>query len=149
MKPIESLTFNNASRYYNASKRIKSPSAALSPRPEAQRTEAYASPLRSLRPYWGEGASRHARVGRVRGLDCLSILLGVILLFQTCEPVKFWRAHIVFPQSDSHSRKGWRHFALVRGGTAQHVQRRIFSSCSSSVLQLMQRVVTGRAFSLG
>jgi hypothetical protein len=38
------------------------------------RTE-YASPLRSLRPCLGQGASRRARVGRVRSLAFLSILL--------------------------------------------------------------------------
>ena len=53
------------------------PPAAFWLRSEAQRTEAYASPLRSLRPCLGKGASRRARVGRVRSLDFLSILLGV------------------------------------------------------------------------
>jgi len=34
----------------------------------------------SLRPCLGEGASWRARVGRVRSLDFLSILVGVLLL---------------------------------------------------------------------
>ena len=36
----------------------------------------YDSPLRSLRPCLGQGAFRRARVGRVRSLAFLSILLG-------------------------------------------------------------------------
>ena len=56
---------------------------AFSLHSEAQRTEAYASPLRTLRPCW---------------TAFLSILRGVLLLSQTCRPVKFCRAHRVFPQ---------------------------------------------------
>jgi hypothetical protein len=37
----------------------------------------------------------------MRSLDFLSILQGVLLLSQTCGPVKLWRAHIVFPQPAS------------------------------------------------
>jgi hypothetical protein len=40
----------------------------------------YDSPLRSLRPCLGQGASRRARVGRVRSLDILSILQGHLLV---------------------------------------------------------------------
>jgi len=36
--------------------------------------------LRSLRPCLGKGASRRARVGRVRSLAFLSILRGILLL---------------------------------------------------------------------
>ena len=54
------------------------------------------SPLRSLRPCLGQGASRRARVGRVRSLAFLSILRGVLLLFQTSRAVKFRHVHIVF-----------------------------------------------------
>ena len=38
------------------------------------------SPLRSLRPCLGQGASRRARAGRVRSLAILSILRGALLL---------------------------------------------------------------------
>ena len=46
----------------------------------------------------GQGASRRARVGRVRSLGFLSILQGVFRLSQTCRLSKFHWAHIVFPQ---------------------------------------------------
>jgi hypothetical protein len=54
-----------------------------------------------------------------------------------------------FPQPVSHSRKYGAEFRTGSRGAAKNAQRRLFSSCSSSVLQSMQRVVTGRAFSRG
>src|SRR5439155_11946052 len=51
----------------------KSPPASFSLRSEAQRTEAYASPLRSLRPCW---------------TDFLSILRRLLFLSQTRRPVR-------------------------------------------------------------
>jgi hypothetical protein len=66
----------------------------------------YASGLHSLRPCLGQGASRRARVGRVRSLNCLSILWNgspVVLHMWTTEvllcqnslqyPVNNTRAH--------------------------------------------------------
>ena len=49
----------------------------------------------------------------------------------------------------SRSRKDCTAFLDGSSWKGAHVQRRIFSSCSSSVLQLIQRVVTGRALSRG
>ena len=72
---------------------LKNPPAAFSHRSEAQRTEAYAASLRSLRPCLGQGASLGeeavladlgragevaTRVGRVRSLAFLSILLAEV-----------------------------------------------------------------------
>jgi hypothetical protein len=54
---------------------LKQPAASFSRCVEAQRTEAYASPLRLLRPCLGQSASRRARVGRVRSLASLNILV--------------------------------------------------------------------------
>jgi hypothetical protein len=92
--------------HYSSSRMLKSPPDSFSLRSEAQRTEAYASPLRSLRPCLGQGASRRARVGRVRSLNCLSILWNgtpVVLHMWTTEvllcqnglqyPVNNTRAH--------------------------------------------------------
>jgi hypothetical protein len=56
----------------------------------------YDSPLRSLRPCLGQGASRRARVGRVRSLVFLSILRDIHLLSMTCGPLDFLHAAIVF-----------------------------------------------------
>ena len=65
----------------------KSPPAAFSLRSEAQRTEAYASPFRSLRPCW---------------TAFLSILRGVLLCFRTSGTLKFQRIKIVFTQVASY-----------------------------------------------
>jgi len=55
----------------------------MSLRAEAQRTEAYALPLCSLRPCW---------------TAFLSILRAVLLFPLMCKPAQFRRAHRVFPQ---------------------------------------------------
>src|SRR4029078_6191920 len=60
----------------------KSPPASFSLRSEAQRTEAYASPLRSLRPCW---------------TAFLSILRGAFLSCKTYRSTKFRHAHRIFP----------------------------------------------------
>ena len=62
---------------------LKKSTSFFSPRSEAQRTEAYASLLRSLQPCW---------------TPFLNILRGVFLLSQTCGPVKCCRVLIaLFP----------------------------------------------------
>ena len=60
------------------SRMLKKSASVVSCRSEVQRTEAYASPLCSLRPSLGQGASWRARVGRVRRLAFLNILLTLL-----------------------------------------------------------------------
>jgi len=54
------------------------------------RPRGYVSGLHSLRPCLGKGASWRAGVGRVRSLNCLSILLNYspLILFLTCRAIE-------------------------------------------------------------
>ena len=66
----------------STSKMLKKPaSGVLASRRGSTYDTEYASPLRSLRPCLGQGASRRAGVGRVRSLVFLSILNS----FAVCE----------------------------------------------------------------
>src|SRR5256885_4715479 len=68
---------------HRPSRMLKNPPASFSLRSEVQRTEAYASPLRSLWPCW---------------TAILSILPGVFPLCDTGDPPKIPSVNLVFPQ---------------------------------------------------